>query len=131
METRGRKPTYGNPTALRTAIDKYFDDCDEKRIFPDYAGMKIFLKISEADIEALQHDSNRYHEDFIKVFTYAKDRRESWLVRKMTSDNKSAQGCLNALKQPSNGGYIDRPQENKDKTLKVEISGVGGWNAFK
>lgn len=50
----------------------------------------------------------------------------------MTSDNKAAQGCLNALKQPSNGGYIDRPSNDSgEKKLTINLVGVGGESAFK
>ena len=52
-------------------------------------------------------------------------------LRIMVTDNKRAQGCLNALKQKENGGYTDRPVESGEKTLKVQIMGVGGWDAFK
>ena len=50
----------------------------------------------------------------------------------MTSDNKRAQGCLNALKQPQNGGYIDRPQDNGGEIkVTLNLGGVGGESAFK
>lgn len=41
METRGAKPKYKTAKELRFAVEKYFDDCDEKGVFPDYAGMLI------------------------------------------------------------------------------------------
>ena len=93
--------------------------------------MKLFLKLSDRQIKNLQSED---HDDFMKyreVFEYARDKRESWLVREMTSDNKRAQGCLNALKQPNNGGYIDRPVDTCEKTLNINMIGVGGWNSFK
>ena len=49
----------------------------------------------------------------------------------MTSDNKAVQGCLNALKQPLNGGYSDRPREGGEIRLTINLSGVGGEEAFK
>lgn len=69
---------------------------------------------------------------FRNAFEYAKCRRESWLTRKMVSDNKAANGCMNALKQKKNGGYTDRPVESNDKSLTININGVsGGWASFK
>ena len=50
--------------------------------------MKLFLKLSDRQIKNLQSED---HDDFMKyreVFEYARDKRESWLVREMTSDNK-------------------------------------------
>ena len=131
METRGRKPKYNSPKDLRVAIDAYITDCEAKNVFPDYAGMKLFLKLSDRQIRNLQSED---HDDYMKyreVFEYAKDKRESWLVREMCKDNKRANGCLNALKQPNNGGYIDRPTDSGEKTLNINLVGVGGWNAFK
>ena len=50
----------------------------------------------------------------------------------MTSDNKRAQGCMNALKQKDNGGYVDKPVETGARTLTVNVVGIpGGINAFK
>ena len=77
-----------------------------------------------------------FDSDFAKecreIFAKAAAKRESWLVRVMTSDNKRAQGCLNALKQPQNGGYIDRPQDNGGEIkVTLNLGGVGGENAFK
>ena len=58
--------------------------------------------------------------------------RESWLARKMTSDNKRAIGCLNALKQPDNGGYIDKAVDTGERTLTINVAGIkGGAKAFK
>ena len=131
METRGRKPSYGDPAALRAAIDQYFTDCDAKKVFPDYAGMKLALKLSESDVKALQADSNENAPKYRALFEYARDRRESWLSRRMATDNKAAQGCMNNLKQPVNGGYIDKPMDSGEKTLNLNLVGVGGWDAFK
>lgn len=93
--------------------------------------MLIALKITDST-------ANRYQKDgenaaaYKAVFDYAKARRESWLVRKMVAEPKVAAGCMNALKQKKNGGYTDRPIDSGEKTLNINIGGVGGgWASFK
>jgi len=117
METRGRKPTYNDPKYLRAKVDEYFDECDTKRVFADYAGMRIFLKLSKQDIEDLCDD-----EAYRAIFEYARDRRESALVRKMVTDPKAAQGCKNALAMPENGGYSDKAAEKPDRKITIKQS---------
>ena len=116
-ETRGRKPTYSDPKVLRQKVDDYFKECDEKRVFADYAGMRIFLKLSKQDIEDLCDD-----EAYKAIFDYARDRRESALVRKMVTDPKAAQGCKNALAMPENGGYSDKAAEKTDRKITIKQS---------
>ena len=116
-ETRGRKPTYSDPKVLRQKVDDYFKECDEKRVFADYAGMRIYLKLSKEDIEDLCDD-----EAYKAIFDYARDRRESALVRKMVTDPKAAQGCKNALAMPENGGYSDKAAEKTDRKITIKQS---------
>ena len=59
-------------------------------------------------------------------------RRTSWLSRHMVADNKKTNGCMNALKQEENGGYMDKPADNGEKVLRIKVDGIGGgMNAFK
>lgn len=122
MAKRGPKPMYESPDALRKKIEEYFEKTEAAGEFPDYAGMRLYLRMSEATIARYQEEGHDNYEEYREIFNEAKDRRESFLVRRMTKDNKLAQGCLNALKQPANGGYIDKAQDKGEKlqiTLKV------------
>jgi hypothetical protein len=77
-------------------------------------------------------EGNRDYEEFRRIFSNAKLRRESWLARHMVADNKKANGCMNALKQEENGGYSDRKMDSGEKTLRVKIDQIaGGMNAMK
>lgn len=127
MAKRGRKPQY-DPETLRLAIEKYFDKCEEEKVFPDMAGMRIALEISKETLDHFVSDDCPECEAYRKILNTARDRRESFLVRRMTSDNKLAQGCLNALKQPMNGGYIDRPVDTTGGKIEVtlKVAGLGG-----
>ncbi len=117
---------YATADELRKAVELYFAKTEGRGEFPDYAGMKIFLGIkSESTIKSYCQIP-----EYADVFDEAKLRRESYLVRLMTKDNKRAQGCLNALKQEVNGGYTDRPVENTERKLVIELKGIGE-NAYK
>ena len=133
MAKRGRKRTYENADELRAAVDAYFDECEAQGIFPDWAGLKVQLgPTDDRTYEEWQKGDSDFAKECRDIFSKAAAKRESWLVRLMTSDNKRAQGCLNALKQPQNGCYIDRPQDGGGE-IKVTLclGGVGGENAFK
>lgn len=132
MGKRGPKRLYETAEELKLAVDEYFLKCEEEAVFPDYAGMRLHLGISESTITKYQNGDTEFNKACREIFERAQDKRESWLVRKMTSDNKAAQGCLNALKQAKNGGYIDRPQnEGGEMKITINVAGVGGEKAFK
>lgn len=101
---------------LRVQVQDYIAQCAQAELFPDCAGMRVFLGLSREDMEKISEDK-----DCKAVLDYAADCRESWLVRRMTQDNKVTTGCINALKQSENGGYTDKPQT--DKKLIVEFCG--------
>lgn len=131
MAKPGPKRKYDSPDKLRAAVEAYIARCEELGIFPDEAGMRLDLDISAQTLDKYCKDEETGSE-YRDILDWAKDKRESFLVRKMTSDNKAAQGCLNALKQPSNGGYIDRPSNDSgEKKLTINLVGVGGESAFK
>ncbi len=130
METRGRQPEYNTPQSLRLAVEKYFAAREEDGQFPDFAGMKVALKLSKQDIEAMIDEKNPDHEAYRYVFEVAQDRRESWLARRMVTEPKAANGCMNALKQEKNGGYMDKAADKPTQPIKIEIAGVGGMHAF-
>lgn len=91
------------PAALAAAIDNYFLECEKENIFPDNAGMRIYLDISQ-DTEERYLKQNEYAE----ILKKAQDRRESWLTRRVMSDNaKTVTGAIFALKQAKNGGWKD------------------------
>lgn len=133
MGKRGPKPLYDSPEALRKGVNEYFAEMEAKGEFPDLAGMRIYLGMSESTMKKYQEEGHENCEEFRAIFNEAKDRRESFLVRIMTKDNKRAQGCLNALKQPANGGYIDKPQEQGGKMeITLKVAGLkGGLDSLK
>lgn len=107
--------------AFDKAVKYYFHDCEETRnVFPDEAGMLNLLDIEDDEYEELKNTPG-----YDKIIRWARRRRTSWLERQMVMNNRAANGCMNALKQEKNGGYADRPAENKQKKLIVKLD-MGG-----
>ena len=132
MAKPGPKRKYETPEALKAGIDEYFATCKaEGDTFPDYAGMRTFLGVSKSTLERYQEGDSEQARKFRTVLENARDVRESWLARRMATEPRAAQGCMNNLKQPQNGGYIDRPSEGGKTELTINLAGVGGESAFK
>lgn len=133
MGKRGPKKKYENPKDLENAINEYFAISEGKGEFPDAAGMRLFLNISKRTLDAYSSGETEEAQAYRDVLDAAKDRRESWLARRMVTEPKAANGCMNALKQPDNGGYIDKPiQETGERKLTINLVHIkGGEEAFK
>lgn len=115
-----------SPRRIKEGVDRYFEECLGCDVFPDLAGMRVSLGMSESEMEAASE-----REEIREIFNVAKDRRESYLVRAMTADNKRTSGCMNALKQKENGGYAEKT-EGFVPTLNINVLGIpGGMDAFK
>ncbi len=110
----GRHKTYPTAADLQKAVDKYFSETEGKGVFPDFAGMLVFLGIKKDTVKNYCKD-----DEYRDIFDEARLKRESYLVRVMSSDNKRAQGCFNALKQEENGGYTDKPVDNTERKLVI------------
>ena len=117
---------YGSPDVLFRAMNEYFTTMEEAGEFPDEAGMRLHLRLGHDSYRSYQEDP-----DYQKVFEWAMDKRESWLARALIRNPKSAQAYLNALKQPKNGGWVDRKADSGDNTLRIISEGVGGEEAFR
>lgn len=131
-ETRGRKPTYVKPIDLENKIREYEAECEAKNVFADEGGMMIYCKLSSKQRDALCDESNPHHEEYLEIFERARFRRQSALERRMVTEPKAAAGCMNALKQKSNGGYTDRPvADTGAQSLTINIGGGLGMELFK
>lgn len=110
---------YKKPKDLMEAVFNYITECENRKTFPDEAGMFIKIGLTKETAEKIYEKGG----EWAHPFEYAKLERESWLSRRMCSDPKLATGCMNALKQEKNGGYIDRPaKDNKPQELVVKFS---------
>lgn len=114
------------------AVMSYIQTQEAKDQFADLAGLRLCLKLSKAEMNKLTSEDNPDCEAYREILDYAQDRRESWLARTMTTDNKRQQGCYNAIKQTQNGGWADKSTDNGDKVLNLKLHGLpNGMEAFK
>lgn len=123
----GPKKMY-TPEELQAKVDEFFDKCEHDGTPPLLPQMLLYLGIrSRNTVINWCKDDPAYQE----VFDYAQLHREGYLLGRMVSDNKLAQGCLNALKQVENGGYLDRPADSGESKVTINLVGVGGAGAAK
>ena len=121
----GGRPRFYSEKEFENAVSAYIAHSEENNYFPDEAGLILWLKIGETTYRDYSE-----RDGYREIVARAKLYRESWLTRKMTAEPKLAQGCLNNLKQPKNGGYIDKPQDSGPRELTINLVGVGS-EAFK
>ena len=130
---RGAKPLY-TPAELAEKVDEFLTMCEENEKPPLFPDLLLYLKISRTTYNRYMgrsSDSPANWEEYAEPLERAQLVRESYLLKRMVSDNKLAQGCLNALKQPENGGYTDRPVDSGEMKLTINLLGVGGEAAAK
>ena len=90
-----------------------------------HSQVPISAMLNFLDIEDDEYDDLKGREGYNRVIRWAKRRRTSWLERQMVVNNKAAMGCMNALKQPRNGGYSDKNKEKGDRKLIIDFRGIG------
>ena len=91
------------------------------RVFADYPGMLIFLKISDDDVTDLCDETvTEKAPEYKSHFEYARMKRKSLLVRKMVTDPKAANGCKLALAMPENGGFTEKGAEKQDRKITIK-----------
>lgn len=114
-------------------VKAYHQYCEEARVPPTAPGLAGSLGLTKKEMYALTQPSpdNPDWAVYARILEMAKDKREAIYLERMVSEKGVAQGCLNALKQEENGGYTDRPVDRGEKTLTVNVVGVGGESAFK
>ena len=122
-QTMMEHPTWSNH---RSSYERIAAKLRSEGVFPDEAGMRMYLGLTHEMYKAYKDDRT-----FEAVFNWAQDMRESWAARRMAADPKSSSAYLAILKQPGNGGWVDRKPDKGDSTLVVKAAGVGGVSAFK
>lgn len=127
----GRPRVYNSPEQFNRGIDEYVEKCAETGDFPGYSGMLLHMGLSEADIEERLAKKDKDAKLYQKALDRALLIRKSWLEKVMVTDGKRAKGCMDALKQPINGGYQDRPADTATPEIKINLTGIGGESAFK
>jgi hypothetical protein len=128
---RGPARRY-SPEELRAKVEEFLDYSEKKNLPPLLPQMLLYLGIGRSTMNRWC-DPKECDEaaKYAEVFEFAQLNREGYLLGRMVSDNKLAQGCLNALKQAENGGYTDRPVDTGENKVTINLVGVGGAAAAK
>jgi hypothetical protein len=111
---------------LDRAIQAYMASHDSKDNPPTWAGMLLDLNISDRTMLEYRKNPDKYpgYCDVIKKAEQAHCR--FWQQLALAHPNLQS-FCMFELKQPHNGGFLDRPQDtgqNGEVTIKVQIDGI-------
>ena len=132
MGKRGPKRKYKSAFDFGKAVNDFFEDCEERGVFPDEAGMFLFLGVRPVTVKRYCEDPDPVEaERFEEILENAKLQRESWLNQAMTANPKGSIGYMSLLKQQKNGGYVDKPVDTSERSLTIVVNNVGGEAAFK
>lgn len=128
----------GTPADMKRNVERYLAERIEKGEFPTFAGMLKFLGISKRTYYRYLNEDNgdesmseEDRREYRKIFEDAQLVREDYLEKQMVSEPRLANGCMNSLKQPQNGGFKDKIEGELEAKITVNVVGVGGENAFK
>lgn len=106
------------------AIESYFTACEEEGIFPDEAGLILFLGLEREEYDRLK-DGKR-GKAYAAALSRARLKRESIIVRELYNTEKAATGKIFVARQPENGGLTDKPKEAAAPvTVEVRLAGAG------
>ena len=112
------------PESFADKVDEYLKLCEDKEQFPDEAGMLLYLDISDETLRKYGEDKGN---NYIGTIKKAQKVRESWLTRRVMSDNaKAVTGAIFALKQPKNGGWRDVQETSGAMNITVNLPGMSG-----
>lgn len=112
---------YATPEALDAKCREYVDQCKALEVFPDEAGMLVFLEISPETKAQYESGAGGGAPGFAEVLQKYRLVRESALIRMMLLEPKLASPCAFLLKQSKNGGYNDKQQPEGKENLTVEF----------
>lgn len=129
MSVKGKKRTDRKftPEEVAIVIDEYMAECELSGSAPTLAGLRLKLGVTQQTIDRWCDESAEYQREF----TRARDLREAAIVRLGLTNPKAAQMLILLLKQPANGGYIDKPQGDNERKITINIGGLGVENAGK
>ncbi|UOO38250.1 hypothetical protein IZU99_03060 [Oscillospiraceae bacterium CM] len=119
MPEQGAKRTVKD---LQRRVDDYFSECSAKKIYPDEAGLILFLGFDKETYErCLSGKMGKGNADCLKK---AALRRESIIVRELYGTDKAATGKIFLARQAGNGGLTDKMREDTNHvTIDVRFNG--------
>ena len=123
---KGKSEHLFTPEELEAKLGEYLDKCREEGKRPTRPGIRLALNISEDTLLRYEGGEGNYGE-LARPLKRAMDRIQDELEQGKDSMN------IFLLKQPCYGGYADKPANDWDRTVNVNISfgGESGGNYGK
>ena len=107
---------------LKSGIDKYFNECEAESVFPDEAGMALYLGLERGTLEKWLDDDRPYRSGYKRAIRDARLRRESVLVRGIYASDRSTSGKIFLSRQGSAGALSDKlSAEERSGYISVEV----------
>ena len=123
----GRPPKYGSAEELETAIDNYFIKEIDNGKAPTWAGMLLELYISDRTLLNYRTEETYIKAGYFDVIKRAEQKHCSFWQQYAVEHPNLQSFCIFELKQPHNGGFADKQQDNSKQDIKIEfaIAGLG------
>lgn len=123
------KKQFKSIKAFENSIDAYFSECRANTIYPDEAGMILYLGL---DREAYtRYLSGGGGKGYAAALKRAQLKRESIIVRDIYGSEKATTGKIFLARQVSNGGLPVKPAEKKEQMIvDVRINGKSTAGQF-
>ena len=110
---------------LSKIVDGFCEMCEEQDIIPTNYRFCKYAGIDTNTLDRYRNEPEKYigyGEELKKLI----DFRADWYQQAAAKNPKFASMAIFALKQPHNGGYVDKPTISVDaKELKIITDGVG------
>jgi hypothetical protein len=120
---KGGRPTkYEELEDLKFEIDKYFSECEVNKKAPIWHDMLVKLSISDRTLLRYRSNEDDKYNGFDDVIKKAEQRFSSFWQQYALDHPNLQSFCMFQLKQPHNGGFIDRPKDDKsDLNINVNL----------
>jgi len=123
------KRKIDDPVKFQEYINDFISLCEEKHVFPSDYELAKYIGCSCRTIERYRKGEGSYSK-YSPAFVTLKKYAEKVLIDQgVGARNAAFQMFL--LKQEKYGGYTDQQQIKQDSTIKIQVAGVGGEEAFK
>lgn len=111
---------------LETRIDQYFDRCHEQDKRVTWPGLAVALGLSTETLRVWMLDEEGKYKAVSAAIKKASDRMSDEIQQ------RNDPMAIFLLKQQCYGGYTDKREQERDQTLKINVSfGDSGANSTK
>jgi hypothetical protein len=117
-----RPVKFDSAEKLEQAIDKYFADCEANDKAPTWASMLLYLNLSDQTLLNYKNNSDGNYPGYLEVIKRAEHKHCNFWQQYAVDHPNLQSFCMFELKQPHNGGFIDRPKgEKSEQTINIHL----------